>query len=201
MFFYRLPVSVFSAGMETDWNLLPWQPSPPRRLPPRPVWFLSPCDSEQTNMQTNIWKTKARTLTADATVKPLTRLRAPSSYSAIQSWHLRFSPDVTSAPRLFVFCVNVTTQRSAPQIHSCPPDLWNVCTKPLQEGEIIMQLKDMVMTCFYQQYAQFRHAWIEKSRLNGLAQLCQIIPSIIDVPKRPACICQTDDLNIKLLRV
>lgn len=130
--------------METDWNLLPWQPSPPRRLPPRLAWCLSRCNSEQTNMQNNIWKTKARTLTADATVKPLTQLRALSSYSAIQSWHSCFSPDMTSAPRLCVFCVNVTTRRSAPHTHSCPPDLWNVCTKSLQEGEIIMQLKDMV---------------------------------------------------------
>lgn len=113
-------VSVFSAGMETDWNLLPWQPSPPRRLPPRPAWYRSPCDSEQTNMQNNIWKTKARTLTDDATVKPPTRLRAPC-----------FSSDVTSAPRLCVFCVNVTTQRSAPHtlmptwfvkcVHQIPP--------------------------------------------------------------------------------
>lgn len=37
--------SLFPAGPWTDWNLEPWQPSPPLRLPPPQAWSPLLCDS------------------------------------------------------------------------------------------------------------------------------------------------------------
>lgn len=40
-----LMMSLFPAGRRTGWNLEPWRPSQPLRLPPPPAWSPSLCDS------------------------------------------------------------------------------------------------------------------------------------------------------------
>lgn len=118
----------FSGGPWMDWNLVPWQPSPPLRLPPLQAWCPSLCDPGQSG-DTN-------------TVELLI---------VFSLRHLCFSPAVILAPCLCVLCVTVSAVSSlahtkmAPHLlltHLSPLICEMKCVHQiLQEGKYYAKLK------------------------------------------------------------
>lgn len=106
---------LFLAGMETDWNLLPWQPSPPPRLLPRPAWCPSPCDSEPHPACQNLWKQQLWWLCrrdGHMTASLVLESRIP------EAWCDRGSPSV--------FSVLMWPHEEFLFTHSCPRDVFCV---------------------------------------------------------------------------
>lgn len=130
----------FSGGPWMDWNLVPWQPSPPLRLPPLQAWCPSLCDPGQSG-DTN-------------TVELLI---------VFSLRHLCFSPAVILAPCLCVLCVTVSAVSSLAHTKMAPhlllthlsPLICEMCAPNPPRREILCKIEmwsycEIFMTRFTQ---------------------------------------------------
>lgn len=134
----------FSGGPWMDWNLVPWQPSPPLRLPPLQAWCPSLCDPGQSG------DTNGDTNTVELLI--VFSLR-----------HLCFSPAVILAPCLCVLCVTVSAISSLAHTKMAPhlllthlsPLICEMCAPNPPRREILCKIEmwsycEIFMTRFTQ---------------------------------------------------